>query len=202
MNVPLIEITKNEALTKLKDYKFLNKSQKTREDERLESLYKAVSKGARVVNVSAAFQYSGLNEKGQPRLAIARADWRTVFFHPRKTLTNGDGWLSPSWNVDGAGVFSDSDRFNERAYSKIVSLPRNTFSDKLATRVIGSRVPHIPPKIRPKFHLRNFYILFEVENWNEYPVDPYLLRRIEGNLFVVIAEWELTKLEASLLSQM
>jgi len=63
-------------------------------------------------------------------------------------------------------------------------------------------VPHIPPPIRPQIHLRNFHILFEVEKWNEYPVDPYLLRRIEGHLFVVVAEWELTALEAALLGSM
>lgn len=74
MNVQTIEIGKDEALRKLTDYKALNQSQKTREDERLQSLYKAVSKGARVINVAEAFRATGLNEKGQPKLAIARAD--------------------------------------------------------------------------------------------------------------------------------
>jgi hypothetical protein len=67
---------------------------------------------------------------------------------------------------------------------------------------LKSAVPHIPANLRPKFKLNNYHILFEVQNWEEYPVDPFLLKRVVGNLFIVIAEWELTELEASLLGSM
>ncbi len=90
MNVPLIEVTKTESLRKLEEYKSLNQSQKTREDERLEALYRAVSKGARVINVANAFKVSGLNEKGQPKLALARADQKTIWFHPRRHWSKQD----------------------------------------------------------------------------------------------------------------
>ena len=143
-----------------------------------------------------------MSETGQPKLAIARADWKTVYFHPKKTIENGDGWYRYNHNVTGAGCFNDSPRFIPNAYARTYSLPRGTFSENLSVRNIWSRVPHIPPRLRPTIHLRNFHILFEVEKWEEYPVDPYLLRRIEGYLFVVVAEWELTPLEASLLSSM
>lgn len=200
MNVPLIEITKTEALTKLEDYKALNQSQKTREDERLQSLYKAVANGARVVNVASAFKATGLNDKGQPKLAIARADWKFVHFHPNRSIEVGINFFNPHYGLAGAGAFNDSDRFVPNAYQKTYSLPAHTFSDQLAMKKLRSRVPHIPPRLRPTIHLRNYHILFEVDNWEEYPVDPYLLRRIEGHLFVVVAEWDLTPLEASLLS--
>lgn len=109
----------------------------------------------------------------------------------------------PRWSAAGAGLFSDTDIYIERAYLKTYSTPAQTFDDRRLTRErIKSRVPHIPANIRPKIHLRNFHILLEVENWETYPVDPFLLRRIEGHLFVVVAEWELTALEAMLLSQM
>jgi hypothetical protein len=29
-----------------------------------------------VINIDAAFKETGLNERGQPKLAIARADWK------------------------------------------------------------------------------------------------------------------------------
>lgn len=201
MNVPLIEVSQKEALTKLEDFKYLNTRQRTREDERLQVLYKAVSKGARVINIKNAFSFAGLNEKGQPKLAIARADWKRVYFHPKREMIVGDTWLDNRF-ATGAGAFTDTPRFNERAYSKTISVPRHTFSDDLAGKLIHSRVPYIPPQIRPSIDLRNFHILFEVDNWDEYPVDPYLLRRIDNYLFVVIAEWELTPLEASLLGSM
>jgi hypothetical protein len=63
-------------------------------------------------------------------------------------------------------------------------------------------VPHIPPACRPKFGLHNYHILFEVQEWKAYPVDPFLMRRVMGNLFVVEAEWDLTPLEVELLSSM
>jgi hypothetical protein len=202
MNVNTIIIPKNEALAKLADYKALNQSQKTREDERLQSLYQAVSKGARVVNIASAFKQAGLNQKGQPKLAISRADWKTVHFHPRRCIINGDRSFTPYYNLEGAGLFTDTPRFVERAYQKSISVPGHTFSTDLTRSNLKSRVPHIPPSIRPKIHLRNYHILFEVQNWEEYPVDPFLLRRIDGYLYVVEAEWELTELEASILGSL
>jgi hypothetical protein len=38
--------------------------------------------------------------------------------------------------------------------------------------------------------------------WEAYPVDPLLMRRISGMLFVIEAEWELYLLEALLLASM
>ncbi len=195
MNVPIIEVSKKEALLKIEDYKVLNQSQKTREDERLISLYKAVSNGARVINVANAFKITGLNDKGQPKLAIARADHKAIWFHPRKTFYAFAG--------TGGGGFSPERWWKAQNTQMNYALPANTFdNEKLTRNSLKSRVPHIPPRLRPTIHLRNFHILFEVENWEEYPVDPFLMRRIEGHLFVVVAEWELTELEASLLSSM
>ncbi|HEX8638021.1 MAG TPA: hypothetical protein VF692_08165, partial [Pyrinomonadaceae bacterium] len=166
MNVPLIEIARHEALLKLEDYKALHESQKTREDERLQSLYKAVSNGARVINVAAAFKFAGLNEKGQPKLAIARADQKEICFHPRKHF---EQWSSAN---SGAGGFSDSRIWNRLSTAKSYVLPRNTFdNEKLESKILRTRVPHIPPRIRPTIKLHNFHILFEVDNWEEYPVD-------------------------------
>ena len=64
---------------------------------------------------------------------------------------------------------------------------------------LKSAVPHIPPELRPEHKLENYHILFEA-TWQVYPVDPFLLRRIIGPLFAVVAEWELTALEAELLA--
>jgi hypothetical protein len=196
MNVPLIQVSAHEALNKLEDYRWLNENQRTREDERLMKLYKMVSNGARVINVAAAFKFAGLNDKGQPKLAISRADYKSVWFHPRM---NFERWGRSA----GGGGFSELQSWEWHHFSKNYCLPRNTFDDTLLTnQALKTRVPHIPPHIRPTIALKNFHILFEVENWEEYPVDPYLLRHIDGNLFVVVAEWELTELEAALLGSM
>jgi hypothetical protein len=186
MNVDTIIITQDEALAKLNEYAGLTVRQFNEEDERLRQLYKAVSKGARVLNIANAFRETGLNEQGHPNLAIARADWKDV----RCRLDR-----------DGAAKFSD--RNSWRTYAADITLSKGTFTSVPSSTWIKSAVPHIPPAIRPKISLSNFHILFEVDQWEQdYPVDPFLLRRIQGDLFVVIAEWELTPLEASLLGAM
>lgn len=204
MNLSTIQISKSEAMQKLVGYKGLNARQKTLEDTRLESLYNAVKNGARVIDVSSAFKETPLNDKGQPKLAIARADWKRVYFHPRcwVQLSLDERTINSNSYLKGAGTFTDNPRFNDQGFQKSVSLPAGTFGENLKGNIIHSAVPHVPPNIRPPHHLRNYYILFEVENWETYPVDPFLLKRIHNNLFVVLAEWELTALEAALLGSM
>jgi hypothetical protein len=189
MNVNTIIISPDEARQKLDQYKAIATKKRTAEDNRLQSLYAAVSKGARVLNLAEAFKQTGLNEALKPKLAIARADWGRVFCQK---------WSMPGPNY--GIVFSD--RNNWREYARDIKIPLDLPSSKLFSGLINSAVPHIPPEFRPKFKLHNYHILFEVEEWETYPVDPFLLRRISGMLFVVEAEWELTALEASLLSSM
>lgn len=65
-------------------------------------------------------------------------------------------------------------------------------------------VPSVPPALRPRHHLRNYFILWEAE-WVKpmgvpvAPRDPALLQRIMGDLFVVLAVWDLTDLERAVL---
>lgn len=69
------------------------------------------------------------------------------------------------------------------------------------TKRYSTLVPNIPPHLVPKGSLRTgkYYILWEVENWEEVPKDPILLRRITRNLFAVLASWDLTPLEQAIL---
>lgn len=196
MNVSTILVSKEEAKAKLDEYKAVSKAQRREEDDRLIQLYKSVTAGARVLNLQSAFRETGLNEFGQPRLAIARADWKTVhcFSNP---YVLGDSWGRSS----GTAGFSEDERWETVKTRANILLPDGTLPDLVDPkwRQLRSPVPHIPPKLRPTIGLHNYHILFEVQRWEEYPADPYLLRRIDGMLFVVWAEWELTELERSLL---
>ena len=53
----------------------------------------------------------------------------------------------------------------------------------------------------PTGKLDNYYILFEVVQWDDVPVaaDPYLLKRINANAFVVLAEWDVTVVEQAVM---
>lgn len=207
MNVNTLVVSADEALRKLEQYRAIRSRQRTSEDQQVEALYASISKGARVLNLPGAFRQTGLNERGEPRLAVARADWGVVQFHPRKGPNQRDSWST----TDGAGGFRRAGpgggwaQWNYQATAQNITLPGGTFDDRALARAgLSSPVPHIPPQCRPsgRAGLSHYFILFEVQDWKRYPVDPFLLRRVSGHLYVVEAEWELTELEASLFSAM
>lgn len=194
MNVSTIVVPQEQAETKYAEYRKLPAAQKSESDYVLQKVWKAASAGSPIINVAEAFRETGLNEKGEPKLAIARASWSNVWAHP--------GHGHPAYWTPGAIGFSCEEYFNEKAHVRDYATPRNTFPADRMTKAnrLFSAVPHMPPDVRPKNNFDLYHILFEVDEWTEkYPVDPFLLRRIAGDLFVVVAEWELTELEASIL---
>lgn len=199
MNVSTIAVSQDTAIRKVSDLKALTKSQRTEEDDALLALYKSVAKhGARVITLSAAFKQAGLNELAQPRLAIAQGDWKRVFYRR-------GGWsnthLDPS-PYSARFWHQNLGRARDNA-AGIIRLRPGSFNAVPTDHDLSSVVPYIPASIRPKFHLRNYHILFEVEKWTvEMPVDPFLLKHIMGETYAVIAEWELTELEAALVGGM
>jgi hypothetical protein len=188
MNISTIVVSQTEALAKVEQYKSITGKRRLKEDDKLQQLYTAVAKrGARVLNLLGAFQQTGLNELHQPRLAIARADWKAVTCVTYRQL-----------GQQNFGV-----RFGKtwQTTTRSIKLPLNVPNTQLFREsALHTPVPHVPPECRPKFNLGNYHILFEVEKWNVYPKDPFLLRHIAGLLYVVEAEWELTDLETSLLA--
>lgn len=194
MNVSTIVISQTEAASKLREYDALAASASTPEDDLLREVYRAAAAGTRILNLHAAFREVGLNERGEPRLAVARADWDRCVFHPDFVIQHG--------HCDGAGSFTQRRAISPRLRVNCVTLPAKTFDIKrLARPTIWSPVPHIPPRLRPRpSYLARYHVLFEVEKWQQYPIDPFLLRHITGPFYRVEAEWELTALEASLLS--
>jgi len=190
MNVSTIAVPRETAIQKINDIQALKPKQRTDEDDALLSVFKAVRKhDARVINIVDAFRQTGLNELGQPKLAIAQADWKDVFCFR--------GWDSPRSRYD-VSFFDSTGPYREAGRLRF---SEDIFPQRLQ-RTLKSPVPHIPANLRPKFKLSNYHILFEVQKWEEYPVDPFLLKRVVGNLFIIIAEWQLTELEASLLGSM
>jgi hypothetical protein len=191
MNVDTITISPDEAERKLAAARLLSERQRLPEDDRFEQLYRAIRGGARIMHLYDAFRQTGLNDKGQPKLAIARADWRTVHLIHRIDRRVACGFSSdPVWNY--------------RATRRNIVLPAGTFGmdeEKLTWGRLYSPVPYVPPNVRPAYHLRNYHILFEVEQWSVYPHDPYLLKHVGGPLYQVMAEWDLTPLEVSLFGE-
>lgn len=68
---------------------------------------------------------------------------------------------------------------------------------------IRALVPTVPPQLRPPHALRGYHILWEAEwhlDMTVPPVDPALLKHIGGDLYAVVATWDLTPLEQAVLA--
>jgi len=60
-------------------------------------------------------------------------------------------------------------------------------------------VPLIPVHLRPRKAIDKYHVLWEAD-WNQYPVDPYLLRRFGADAWLVVAAWDLTPVERAVMS--
>ena len=60
-------------------------------------------------------------------------------------------------------------------------------------------VPQVPAPLRPNSHLRNYHILWEAE-WDGVPTDPALLKHLGGDLYALLAVWDLSPLERAVLA--
>ncbi len=167
--------------------------------------YKALSEGKRVVDLHVAVSTAGLNTEGYPRLAICRA-------HEQRCTVE--------MFQNGGVVFHGGDRARRSGKFGTVRLPASTlpsfryrrdgeaptWPDVRARSWQGgwsdgatAVVPLVPAKYRPLHGLDNYHILWEAEWFKKVPVDPMLLRHLDGALYVVLASWDLTALEQAVL---
>lgn len=197
MNVVKVEIDQEEATKKYKEYLEAAKKRASRHYSQLKRAYRAASKGYKIIDIYQAFEKTGLKSNGTPKLAVVRADASIVYFHKRD---------------EGAGIFSRHPRVREwqrQEQRSDIELPAQTFPNWVDAQGkpqsqfewkmgIQTNVPIIPAHLLPDKGLENYYILFEVDKWS--PVakvrDPYLLERVNDNTFIVLAEWDVTEVEA------
>jgi hypothetical protein len=198
MHLDTIEIAPDEAKARLDEYAGMVASERTAEDGAIAAGYRAAARGLPVVRLSEVMAAGGWFENGLPRLAIARADTTTVFVSVRHY--GGD----VAWDVE----FRDDPWARLRAQhvgAHGVTVPMPRFEPMAGRpRFSGQTiVPIIPPRFRPRLRrMHGVHILWEVERWDPTPpTDPALLRHIRGDLWAVLATWDLTPLERAVLSQ-
>jgi len=175
MNVQSLNVTKADALRMLKEYRE-HRGQYDKMDLEIERICRQISRGKTVISVISAIQQAGLDDHKRPNLAIGRADAQriTCNFQTGK-VEFYDGWHQRGKiTVPWPGV--------EMRYKNAEAI-----------------VPRIPPQHRPtNSMLQKYWVLWEAD-WTDVPRDPYLLRRIGKDAWVVVAAWELTDLEVSVL---
>lgn len=193
MDLAALEISKEEALGKLEEYRRVLEAERSAEDEAIAAGYRAAARGFAVISLSRTVASGGFHDNGLPRIAVLGAGAVQCFAR---------------WDGD-AVVFSDYDdwRANRGALVNEHSVRVRLAGDDLPPRrwrVAGSAmVPLIPPAHRPHpRRLRHCHVLWEVEEWNLVPPrDPGLLRHIRGDLWAVLSVWDLTELERLVLTQ-
>jgi hypothetical protein len=204
MNAPTIQISKEKAKKIYKDYLEIVKTRKEKYLQDLKQVYYHLSKGDKILDIYEVFKKAGVNKDGEPKLAIVRADAKKCVFR-KKELGSGSFTENFGW------------RDKEMSASFDINLPTNTFPKwktelrkevfekeatlKIIRPDIQTKTTICPPHLLPNGELSNYYLLWEVDKWNEVPVakDPFLLKRINSNAFIVLAEWDLTEVEQAVI---
>jgi len=192
MNVPTIEMDPAEARRKLKAYRAELHRKADAEYEAAAKGYELLGRGFRLIDIEAAIRAGGRFDGGLPRLAVARADRRIV-----------------ACQVDRNSLqFYGNDDWNVRYRTLVVRLNIES-TDPISRRF--TRIPMVPADVKQSLRerslsveMRRYWILWEVERWYSHnpiepPVDPYLLLPCGGSLYAVVAEWDLTELERSVM---
>lgn len=192
MEVHPITETKKAATEKWHEYAQAAKQNNSKMYSDLRRTYAQLKNGKAIIDIEKVLVSAGVHENFHPKLCITKAMNKKGRCHYMEDGTikfcSHDEWPRPWTSKPFA-----SDIYLKAAFPKITkdtvpSLPREL--------KLEAPVPIIPPHLIPNKLTDDFYILWEVDQWKPIPpVDPYLLRRITKNIFVIVAGWNLTKVE-------
>lgn len=204
------QITRQDARKAYLEYKravlSAVKPEEKKEYEGLWRGYKAIAAGQQVIDLGQTMIAAGVQDDTlYPKLAICRANVRTCRVEMRG---------------DGSAVFiDDAVRWTTRA--RKVKLPVATFpgyttrwsqtDGTVRYSLTGSLektgwrdratalVPLVPPHLHPRGALVNYHILWDAVWEPAPPKDPLLLKHLAGQLYAIVAQWDLSPLEQAVL---
>lgn len=206
MNVETITMDPVEVRRMLREYRQQIGRAANAEYEAVELGLAAIARGRAVINLTQAILGGGFDERERPRLAVARADRKQIRF----------SWWGTHSFFDMHTVESERPRRGPQ--------PANDFCRIQAGRRPAAAalnggdveafamVPMVPPRALREARLRGttalgrLRILWEVDQWHDRQRgvlpsrDPYLIRRLGGDLYEVLAQWDLTPLERTVIA--
>ncbi|MBN1837890.1 MAG: hypothetical protein JW820_18680 [Spirochaetales bacterium] len=192
MDITTITMPAEEAQAKLEAYQRALRRRADQEYEAIAAGYEALAAGTPLINLTEAMRAGGFDEQARPRLAIARADRRQVEFSWR-------------WN-SSRGVF-DTRRTNHFSPSLALEIDFPDRPERPRYPRGYALVPLVPADLGiPVLDMRRLFVLWEVEQWSDRSLlavpdrDPYLLEHLGGDLYAVVAGWELTELERAVMA--
>jgi len=202
------DFDKDQAKQKWQEYCQYLKETKKGADKSIKVLkaaYYQISQGKQIIDIYETMKKAGKNEHDEPRLAICRANLKEVVFEKREKGA-GAYWADKGWRYGSSElpqVAIPAGYFNEWRVDKIENKRFDGtpyITERIKEKSLSAPVPIIPIEYRPNGKLHNYFVLWEVDKWeSEPPRDPFLLRRLSSNLFVILAAWDLTELERSVM---
>ena len=201
MDVTELTINKTEAERLYKAY-LTHRHFETPIDAEIKRTYAALAKGNTVIKALESITAAGVDADGLPKLAIVRADFPRCIV---KREINGSFYFD-AWDGNARQRF-----WGQKASDKHIAFPAGSLPELRnpkgqngwwSSNGYSAVVPTIPLPLRPRRGLENYHILWEVEKWDpvHVPRDPYLLRRLgKGDLWMVVAAWDLTEVERAAL---
>jgi hypothetical protein len=200
VEVPTISVDREEARKRVEAFTATKRRQLTEADRALYRGYKALAEGLAVIDVNEAVKQGGQFDGNHcPRLALARADLKTVYFSHMMTYAEDPagklgGWLT-AWDRQRAErdpvyvALKDTEEAKSIGIHVAavnaglhVELPGGTLA-KPDEKAIGAKrwfkahyaapVPDIPFHLRPaEKDLEKYFILWEVAEWREVYMPP------------------------------
>jgi hypothetical protein len=167
----------------------------------LQKVYGHLQHGKKIIDLFEAMKKGGLNQDGDPKLAIARADLKQIYCHKNERGGCMFSQYESSWNRHKGTKISGDLTIPEGTFRWIIDTSSGW--RRIKNERIKAPVPLIPcilllKEVRLK--IQNYYILWELEKWEPLPPrDPILLIPLTPNLYGVIATWNLTELERAII---
>lgn len=192
MELSTITLDRNAARKAFLEYRTAVRERHNAEDEAIMRGYRELSRGRQLLKLSETIRAGGFDERvSMPRLAICRADAQRV--RARVMADRSVTYQHPSASSWWGRVAADKRIMVRNVVPEYVQTFRTG-------DIRGATVPTIPPPLRPSAKLSNFHILWEAEWGPVPPRDPALLRHLGGDLWAVVAIWDLTELERAVLA--
>jgi hypothetical protein len=188
MAVVEVPVTREKARELMKAYRD-HRSAQTTEDRAIERAYREIASGRVLIRALDSIKAAGLDDQGRPKLAIVRAD------HKRVRLSIGpssDATFQPMAFTKGNYWRADWRMTSHHA----IAVPGLLHSQYLNAEAV---VPLIPVHLRPQTAIAAYHILWEAD-WEAVPTDPMLLRRLGGDLWIVVAAWDLSEVERAVMA--
>lgn len=194
MQVQQITMTPAAASAALQGYQRHLRA-RSRRDPELEAVvagYEALAKGQALLNLPQSIAGAGWRPDGWPVLAACRADAQRVRCYVRER------------EVEFSVSAPDDVRVRkELSYRRDLFPARPKIAAGAEQWRVETIVPLIPPAVRrlARGGLDKHVVLWEVEEWRPVPpVDPILLRPLAGDLYAVVAAWDLTAVERAVIA--